>query len=343
MKTRPLSGRTWLPLAAALLVPLAAPAQEAAGSLEPVHLMLHWKHQAQFAGFYMAKEKGFYERRGLDVRIDQRPMRSEPLDLLVEGRVDFATHFLSLGIGLRGAQKEPIVLVGQFFNRSNLMLLARRSDGIEKISDLSGRTVAFWEGYYRLLFKALFRNYGAEDVIERPLGPTVNLFTSHQVAACSAMEYNEYFLTRAVMGDAADDLAVFRLRDLGLDFPEDSLFTTEATAAQKPEVCRALLAATLEGWDYAAKNPEETLAVVARVSVDAPGGVLTEEHSRWMLRICTESLVPPEGSGRTRGRLARTDFEAIKRFLRDNGELRHDFAYEDFVRLDAVEPPAGRP
>jgi len=145
----------WL-LAGALLVPFTAAAEDAGKPLEKVRLMLNWKHQAQFAGIYMAKEKGFYEQRGLDVQIEQRPARSEPLDLLLEGRVDFATHFLVAGIGLRGAQKDPVVHIGQFFNRSNLMLVARRSDGVEKISDLSGRTVAWWEGYYRFVFRALF-------------------------------------------------------------------------------------------------------------------------------------------------------------------------------------------
>ena len=328
----------WL-LAGALLVPFAAAAEDAGKPLEKVRLMLHWKHQPQFAGFYMAKEKGFYEQRGFDVQIDSRPARSEPLDLLVEGRVDFATHFLAAGIGLRGVQKDPIVHIGQFFNRSNMMLVARRSDGVEKLSDLSGKTVAWWEGYYRFLFRALFQKYGVVDVIERPLGPTIAPFTSRQIAAASAMEYNEYFLTRAAMGDAAGDLVAFPLRELGLDFPEDALYTTEMIAAQKPELCRAILAATLEGWEYALEHPEETLAVVARIA-NTPGDPASEEHSRWMLRICSESITPLEGSGRTAGRLSRSDFNMVKNFLLANGEIRHDFTYDEFVRLDAVEPPS---
>ena len=327
----------WL-LAGALLVPFAAAAEDAA-PLEKVRLMLHWKHQAQYAGFYMAKEKGFYEKRGLDVEILPRPARGDPLDNLVEGRVDFSTHFLAAGIGLRGTQKDSIVHIGQFFNRSNLMLLARRSDGVEKISDLSGKTIGFWEGYYRFLFRALFAKYDVVDVIEFPLGPTVTPFVSRRVAAASAMEYNEYFLTRIAMGDDADDLIAFRLRELGLDFPEDALYTMETTAAEKPELCRAILAATLEGWDYAREHPDETLAVVARMVAGVPGDPPTEEHSRWMLDVCAESVMPPEGSGRTMGRLSRADFDMVKNFLLENGEIRHDFTYDEFARLDAVEPP----
>ena len=328
----------WL-LAGALLVPFTAAAAEDAGKpLEKVRLMLQWKHQAQFAGYYMAKEKGFYEERGIDVEILPRPARGDSLDQLVEDRVDFATHFLTAGIGLRGSQKgAPVVLIGQFFNRSNLMLLARRSDGIEKVSDLSGKTVAFWEGYYRFIFRALFKRYGVVGIIERPLGPTVAPFVTRQITAASAMEYNEYFLTRAAMEGDVDDLVTFHLRELGLDFPEDALYTTEKTAAEKPELCRAIIAATLEGWAYAKEHPDETLAVVARMVADAPGDTPTEEHSSWMLRVSLESITPPEGSGRIVGQLSRVDFDNVKNFLRDNGEIRNDFTYDEFVRLGAVE------
>ena len=336
MMNRWLKRANWL-LAGILFLPLAAAGEEK--PLEKVRLMVHWKHQSQFAGFYMAKEKGFYEQRGLDVQIDSRPGRSEPVDLLREGRVDFATHFLLSGISLRGAQNEPIVLVGQVFNRNNLMLVARRSDGVEKIADLSGKTVAIWDGYYNLIFRALFKKYGAADVIVQPLGMTVTPFTSRRVDGCSAMEYNEYFMIRAEMGAGVDDLVEFRLREMGLDFPEDAIYTTEAFAAANPEICRAMLAATLEGWAYAKENPDETIAVIQRLVADGPGERPSEEHLRWMLRICAESVVPPEGSPRTAGRLSRADFDMAMSFLRDHGEIRHDFTYEDFVRLDAVEAP----
>ena len=328
-------------MASAGLVPAGEEGDAAGGKvLEKVRLVLQWKHQAQFSGFYMAKEKGLYAKYGLDVQILPRQGRSDPLDLLLEGHADFAAHFLSSGIGIRST-KQPVVLIGQLFNRSHLMMIARRSDGIEKISDLSGKRVAFWEGYYRFVFRALFARYDAVGIIEQPMGLTVTPFTSRRVVACSAMEYNEYQMIRTALGDEAKDLVEFRMRDMGLDFPEDALYTTEAKCREKPDICRRLLAATLEGWEYATNNPDETLKVVADIIANDPDELVSEENSRWMLRICSESVVPPEGSPRSVGKLSRADFDAVKNFLRDNGQIRYDFAYEDFVCLDAAEPPPG--
>lgn len=334
-------------LAILLLAAPAAPFRARCRAAEPggkpggmwrIKLVFHWKNQAQWAGYYMAKEKGFYAARGLDVTLLQRQGRSDGLDLLMDGRVTFATHFLAAGIGLRGTG-EKVVLIGQIFNRSNLMLVSRRSAGVEKIADLSGKPVCFWDGYYRFVFRALFRRAGVADLVERPMGLTVGQFTSKQVAACSAMEYNEYNLIRTSPDVKQDDLVEFRLRDMGMDFPEDAVYTTEETAAAHPEQCRALVEATLDGWEYARKNPEETLKVVMREIGGDPDALVTEEHQRWMLRICSDSIVPPPGSPRKTGILSRRDFRAVYDFLKDNGQLRRDFAYDDFVRLDAFEKP----
>lgn len=304
--------------------------------LREVSVVFHWKAQAQWAGYYMAKEKGIYERHGLDVTLQARKGRSDSLDLLMDGRVTFATHFLSGGVGLRGA-KQPVVLIGQMFNRSNLMVVARRSDGVEKITDLSGKAVCFWDGYYRFVFKSFFRDQGVTNLRERPMGLTVSQFTSKQVSACSAMEYNEYNLILNSPEVDRDDLIFFRLREMGMDFPEDAIYTSAETADKEPDVCRAFVKATLEGWEYVRKNPEETLAVVMRKVADDPDELVTEDHQKWMLGVCTESVFVPDGGGRKTGVLSRKDFDVMHAFLKENGQLRQDFSYDEFVRLDAVE------
>lgn len=315
---------------------VAAPAGENAKALEPVSLVFHWKSQAQWAGYYMAKEKGLFAKHGLDVTLLPRQGRSDSLDLLMDGRVTFATHFLSAGVGVRGTG-QPIVLIAQMFNRSNLMIVARKSAGVETIKDLSGKAVCFWDGYYRFVFRAFFESQGVKDLVQTPMGLTVSQFTSKRVVACSAMEYNEYNLIRTSPDVDPDDIAVFRLREMGMNFPEDAIYTTNDTAEKRPDICRALVAAVVEGWEYARDNPEETLAVVMREVADDPDELVTEDHQRWMLGVCVDSIfLPPEAAKRV-GALTREDFSIMQDFLRKNGQLRYDFAYEDFVRFDAVE------
>ncbi|MCD8140903.1 MAG: ABC transporter substrate-binding protein [Planctomycetaceae bacterium] len=308
----------------------------ASADLRKVSVIFHWKAQAQWAGYYMAREKGIYEKHGLDVALLARKGRSDSLDLLMDGRVTFATHFLSAGVGLRGA-KQPVVHLAQVFNRSNLMVVARRSDGVEKVTDLSGKAVCFWDGYYRFVFKSFFTDQGVTNLRERPMGLTVSQFTSKQVAACSAMEYNEYNLIITSPTVDKEDLIFFRLREMGMDFPEDAIFTTEETAENDPELCRAFVQATFEGWEYARDNPEETLAVVMREVADDPDELVTEDHQRWMLGVCIDSVFVPPDSTRKTGVLSRNDFTVMHAFLHDNGQLRQPFSYEEFVRGDVEQ------
>ncbi len=107
----------------ALIALFASTPVVASENLRKVSVVFHWKAQAQWAGYYMAKEKGIYARYGIDATLMPRKGRSDSLDLLMDGRVTFATHFLSAGVGLRGA-KQPVVLIGQSFNRSSLKVVA---------------------------------------------------------------------------------------------------------------------------------------------------------------------------------------------------------------------------
>lgn len=305
--------------------------------LEPVSVMFHWRPQAQWAGYYMAREKGIYAKYGLDVTLQYKTGRSDSLDRLIENRVTFATHFLSAGVGLYGSGY-PVKLIGQMFNRSHLMVVARKALGVDKPGDLTGKTVCFWDGNYQFIFRAFFASQGVTNLTERPQGTTVAQFTSKQVAACSAMEYNEFYLIRATPGVTPEDLTVFMLRDMGFDFPEDAVYTTPEYARDRPDICRAFVAATLEGWAYARENLDETLEVVLNEISGFPDVPDDREHHRWMLEVCSGGIFPPEGSGRKPGVLAKKDFTFMRDFLRDNGQLPNMVEYEEMVALDAVEP-----
>ncbi len=151
------------------------------------------------------------------------------------------------------------------------------------------------------------------------------------------MEYNEYNLILNSPDVDRDDLIFFRLREMGMDFPEDAIYAAAETADTEPELCRAFVGATFEGWEYARDNPEETLAVVMRETRNDPDELATEEHQKWMLGVCLDSVFMPPDSKRRTGVLSREDFAVMHDFLQENGQLRQTFPYDDFVSLDAVE------
>lgn len=265
-------------------------AEQATDDLFPVRVALQWLPQSQFAGYYMASEKGFYRDAGLEVTLLHTGPGPSSLDFLVDGRADFSTMFLGDAIVYA---REPIELahVAQFVQQSSLMLMGWKDMGIETPADLDGQRISYWPGTFSIAFTAFFRQHGIEPVV-LPQHHSVNLFLHRGVVACAAMYYNEYHRIYQA-GHDYDQLTLFLMRDYGLGFPEDGLYTRAETAARHPDVSMALRRATLAGWEYARQHPEETLDVVLRASRQT-GVPANRPHSRWMLEHILASIFPPE-------------------------------------------------
>lgn len=245
---------------------------------EPVRLILHWYPQAQFAGYYMALEKGFYASRGLDVRILPGGPDIAPLDWLAEGRADVATAFLSTALQRWDAGVD-LVHIGQVVHDSALMLVARKSDGITRVEDLQGKRVGMWGSDFQIQPRDLFRRKGIQvHVVQQ--SPSMDLFMRGGLDAVSAMWYNEYH-TLMSYGLAPEDMSTFFFRDEELNFPEDALFVLRPTLA-RPEVIHGMREGTMEGWEYVFAHPDEALAMMLRI-MKANGVQANRSHQRWML------------------------------------------------------------
>lgn len=284
----------------------------------------HWIPQAQFAGFYLAAEQGFYRRHGLEVEIlDGGPRK--PVDKgLVSGEATFATHFLSSALKLRD-EGLPLVHLGQITQRSALMLVAHKSHGIQSVKDLDGKKVSLWPAF-SVQPRALFRKHNL-TVQTIPQGPTINVFMRGGVDAASAMWYNEYHLYLN-SGLNEDEVTLIFFDQQDLNFPEDCVVCLAETWRAKPELCRQFMAATLEGWQYVLSHPDEALRVVMRRTEQAHTGT-NRSHQRWMLeRLC--ELIRPLKSATALGELAREDYERVVRELQTSGEIKAAPAFEDF-------------
>jgi NitT/TauT family transport system substrate-binding protein len=310
--------------------------REARGAVEqrPVRLVLHWKPQAQFAGYYVAQEKGFYEAYGLDATIITGGPDIDSLVELREGRADFALAFLS-GALRAGAPGDALVDVCQVINRSNLLLVAWR-DQVDKRADLNASRVTLWGMSFRAACDAFF---SAAAVHPRllPQYYTVNLFLRGGADACSAMEYNEYH-TILMSGVAPDELEVFPMREYGLGFPEDGVYTLAATQAESPELCADFAAATMEGWEYCRDHPDEALDIVMRKTAEAH--VPTNRvHQSWMLEHVLASIFPGEHDSWEPGKLSRVDYDRTKAIMIGEGQIETGPSYERFVAPEARVAP----
>ncbi len=300
-----------------------------ASPLQRVTFLPQWFPQAQFAGYFVAMEKGFYRNHGLDLILLRGGPGGSPEEAFRQGKADFATLFLAEGIRLRAGGLK-IVHVAQIVRRSGVLLVARKSSGILKPSDFEGKKVSLWE-HSRTQPMAFFRKHGVHpEVVRQTFTP--NLFLRGGVDAVSAMVYNEYH-TLLNAGLNEEELSVFAMADQGLNFPEDGVWCREELCARTPEICRAFAAATLKGWSYAFEHPEEALDIVMKYVEEAKiNGSRTHQH--WMLaRI--KDLIRPHGISRPSGQLDRADYNRVARALADAGIIR---AIPDYGDVRVQDP-----
>ena len=248
---------------------------------EAVSLQLQWVTQAQFAGYYVALDKGWYREEGIDLTINPGGPDLVSVDLVTAGTHDFGTSLLAdLIVAVQNGK--PVVSIAQIQQTNGLMLVAHKSSGIEGPADFVGKRVGVWLGGWEAQFNALMAREGltAQDFDLVSQGFSMDPFLDGSLDVASAMIYNEYHVVLE-SGIQADDLNLIDYANYGLDFPGDVLFTSRRLADEKPDLCTRMLRASLRGWEYAVEHPEEAAAIVLKYD---ESGVQTESHQLSMMQ-----------------------------------------------------------
>lgn len=319
----------WAPLVMLLfIVPQTRAGSDAVVPPTPLLLMLAWQPQAQFAGYYVALEHGFYHEAGIELTILSADRGRSALAALRAGEVDLAVAWLAAAIKAR-ADGAPLVNVAQLLPRSSVVLITRVSSGVHRLSDLGGRRVGMWMGDAALPVEALLREQNLE--VERvPQSTTINLFLRGGVEAMSGMLYNEYHLLIDA-GPEPEEVMVFPLAEHGIDFPEDGLYVLEQTQREKSAVIAAFVAATRRGWEQAFADPEGALDLVLRRQ-RAEYVPANRTHQRWMLEQIRAAMGEPGENGWD-WRLHREDVERVGDLLQRLDMI--DAVPSDIERLGA--------
>jgi len=304
-------------------VTLLLPAGEA--PLRPVTLALQWIPQSQFAGFFVAKETGIYERYGLDVTFLSGGPGISAFGFLKEGKADFALLWLTSALQLYD-QGYDLVNLFQVIQRSGLMLVAHADSGIEKPRDMEGKKVSLWGGDFAIAPQTFFEQYNIQ-VNEIQQSFTMNLFLRRAVDVASAMWYNEYYLLRN-SGLDPEEITTFRFSEYELNFPEDGLYCLAPTIEQSPRLVQDFVRASQEGWHEAFRDYERTLDIVMRYTEEAHTGT-NRVHQRWMLARMQDMMMP-EDTSRPLGYLRREDFEFVCRQLREKQFIETQPSYDAF-------------
>jgi NitT/TauT family transport system substrate-binding protein len=250
---------------------------------------------------------------------------------LEKGIADFAILWLTTALQHRSAGTD-LVNLAQIIQRSSMMLISKKTAGIKTIDDMQGKKVGMWEGYVSIPLRALLAEHRIK-VREVRQSHTVNLFLRGGIDVTSAMWFNEYH-TILNSGYDPDELNVIFLRDQGMNFLEDGIYTMEKTLHQDPVLAAAFVDASMEGWRYSFDHPDETLDIVIKHMREAhlPANRM---HQKWMLERMQDMMKPVNPQGKP-GHLMAQDYEDAARAMQKHGLIRNYPDYNDFVwRADA--------
>jgi len=267
-------------------------AASGSGGLTPVTLQLKWVPQAQFAGYYVALEKGYYEAEGLDVTIAPGGPDIVPEQQVANGAADIGVDWVaSLLPSIE--QGMPLIQIAQIYQESGLLLISKKDSGITSPEDLVGKNVGNWMGGNEFEALALFDKYGIDpnkDLSFVKQAFTMDQFLSGDLDAASAMTYNEYHVVLE-SGVAASDLNVIDMNDEGVAMLEDNLFANKEWLEENKDTAAKFLRASIKGWQDAIENPDGAVDIIMAESEE---GSSTREHQLTMMKEVAK-LVIPEG------------------------------------------------
>ncbi len=258
MRTR---GRHALgPIIGLLLLAFALLCPSQSEAADTIRLQLRWQHQFQFAGYYLACDRGYYAAAGLDVILVDTKGDLEPIAEVTEGRATYGIG--SSDLVLARAHGKKVVALAAIFQHSPLVLLALRSSGIDSVHDLAGKRVAIEHEAADLVGYLQSEGLSASSYRQRPHAQNVKELLEGRVDAMSAYQSDEPFELEA----ANQDVRVFSPRAGGIDFYGDTLFTSEAEVEQHPDRVDAMIRASKRGWEDALDDPGAGIDAVLRRS-----------------------------------------------------------------------------
>ncbi len=266
-----------------LLVGAMSLAAAQAMAADPLTLQLKWVTQSQFAGYYVAKEKGFYEEEGLDVTIKPGGPDIAPEQVIAGGGADVIVDWMGGALAAR-EKGVPLVNIAQPFKKAGMELVCPKDGPVKTEADFKGKTLGVWffgneYPFYAWMNKIGLKTEGGPDgvtVLKQSFD--VQPLIQKQADCISVMTYNEYWQLIDA-GYKPEDLIVFNYSAMGNDLLEDGLYAMEdklKDPAFEDKMVK-FVRASMKGWKYATENPDEAAGIV----VEAGGQ--DENHQKRMM------------------------------------------------------------
>lgn len=299
--------------------------------MQKVTLQLKWFHQFQFAGYYAAKEKGFYDEVGLDVEIRQRDLKQNNIQQVIDNEAQYGIADSILF--LYKQRKEPVVIVSPIFQHSANVLLGRKDSKISSVYDLDNKNMLFYpndaDGFAIL---ALLKKFDQKPSLSR-----IRSINDHKKLINKEIDLMPAYITNEPFFFKQKGLEVNIINPMnyGIDIYGDMLFTNKQEALNHPQRVKKFKEASLKGWEYALENPEEIIELIRKKY----NSNKTLDHLRYEAKAI-ESLVSkdliPLGN-MDKGRVKYINNLYIKYGLMDSKLDVNDFIFEEYVNNKGID------
>lgn len=230
-----------------------------AKNLEKVKIRLQWKHQFEFAGFYVAKEKGYYKDLGLDVELLEYDGATNATDEMLLGKIDYAISYSNIiNDYLNG---KPIVFVANFFKHSPLAIAAQTN--IVLPEDLKGKKVMGVANQLKtatILMMLKRFNIGLDDFENIPVNFSIDDFANKKIDAMAIFTTNETY----ALDKKGIKYNILNPNMYGTEMYDVNLYTSKKEAKTNPQRVKNIKDATIKGWKYAFSNQDEAVELILK-------------------------------------------------------------------------------
>lgn len=297
-----------------------------------VKFQLQWSHQGQFAGFYLAKKRGFFDQEGLDVQLVQGGFNIDPLGNLIEKQVDIAMQTGDQILMRADSSKQAdIVALGSFFSDSAACVLSLTNKPIHSPADMIGKKIAVFMNFDTdNLVRGILHSQGIgiSNVTLVSASGSIEQLLRGDVDAYGAYIFNEP-VTLTLIGVSN---VVMRPKDLKLTFVSDTVVTTRKYASENKDTVERFMRASAKGWAAAKLNPLEALDAMNSITGVVVGSERDREHSH---RMTVKACELVELNGQTAEyRITRDRWSQMATILKRIGRISQNLDEQTFLQSE---------
>lgn len=292
--------------------------------LKKIRFLPNWNLNSQFAAYYVGKEKGIYQKRGIDIEILTYNTSSNSVAEFNKNNPDFCVSWLGNALEINN-NSFSIVNIAQFSNKSSIMMVSKKKSNIKTINDFNNKKIAIWSDFLNQADVFFRQNNIVADIV--PISNSLSIFYSDGVEIVNANYFDEYH-SIINSGYNEKDLNFIFLADYNFNLLEDGLYCNVKLLKTDPKLCSNFLSATIESWEYVFNNKKEAIEIIEK-EMKLKNKSFNKAHQIWMLNRYEEIY---KNGNSIRLFLSEKDYNNNANILLKGGLIKKIIPYKAFFQ-----------